>query len=120
MTTTLKWISSVAVATAVSLTSFSSSATDLAVHDAPTKTVKAWDLDLANPTDVQTLYRRLQDAASDVCRAEARRHWKSTRRREPMRWTEHCVTDAVDGAVRDIAHPRLAALHIREAVARSD
>ena len=37
------------------------------VSNVPTRTVSAADLDLAIPSDVQTLYRRVQDAARDVC-----------------------------------------------------
>jgi UrcA family protein len=108
-----KWISSLTVATAISLISFSSSAADLIDDDAPSKTVKAWDLDLAKPEDVQTLYARVQDAASDVCKEEAKRYHRSTRRRAPMGWVEQCTKTALDGAVSDIASPRLAALHSR-------
>jgi UrcA family protein len=108
-----KWISSLAVATAISLISFSSSAADLVDDDAPSKTVKAWDLDLAKTEDVQTLYARVQDAASDVCRSEAQRYRRSTRRPAPMGWVEQCTKVAVDGAVSDIANSRLAALHTR-------
>jgi len=120
MITARKLISSLAVATAVSLASFSSGAADLTVGDAPTKNVKAWDLDLANVTDVQKLYDRVQDAASDICRAEARQHWNKTKRYAPTGWTEQCVADAVDGTVRDVGNPLLAALHMRESVARND
>jgi UrcA family protein len=118
MTTGHKWISSLAVAAAVSLTSFPSSATEPAVHDAPTRTVKAWDLDLANLTDVETLYERVQEAASDVCRAEVRRHWNTTRRAPPMGWTEQCVADALNGVVRDV--PLLGQLRARERIVRND
>ena len=120
MITTPKLISSLVVATAVSLASFSSGASDLVVGDAPTKNVKAWDLDLANITDVQKLYVRVQDAASDVCRAEARRHWNTTKRYAGAGWTATCIADAVDGTVRDVGNPLLAALHSRESVARND
>ena len=108
-----KWISSIAVATAMSLISFSSSAAGFTDDDAPSKTVKAWDLDLAKPEDVQTLYARVQEAANDVCKEEARRYRRKTRRQAPMGWIEQCAKKAVDGAVSDIANPRLAALHTR-------
>jgi UrcA family protein len=106
-----KWISSLAVGTTISLISFSSSAADRIDDDAPSKTVKAWDLDLAKAEDVQTLYARVQDAASDVCKEEAQRYRRSTRRPAPMGWVEQCTKAALDGAVSDIASPRLAALH---------
>jgi len=120
MTTAPKFISFLAVATALSLTSFSTSAANLADRNAPTRTVKAWDLDLQKPEDAQTLYERVQAAASSVCRAEALNAWKNTRRRAPQGWTERCVTDAVDAAVRSVASPALAALHVRTRVARND
>jgi UrcA family protein len=113
MANRVKWISSLAVATAVSLVSFPSSAADRVDADVPSKTVKAWDLDLAKPEDVQTLYSRVQDAASDVCKAEAQRYRRSTRRQAPMGWTQQCTKEAVDATVADIASARLAALHVR-------
>jgi UrcA family protein len=111
MTTSLKLISSLAVATAVSLVSFSSGAAELADADAPTRTVKAWDLDLAKTDDVRTLYGRLQDAANAVCNAETRQLWQSTRARVPQGWSERCVQDTVDSAVRGVDNRRLAAVH---------
>lgn len=117
--TSIKWISSLAAATAVSLVSFPSGAAESAA-DAPTTTVRAWDLDLTRPQDVQTLYQRMQSAATEVCRREARNHYQSTRRWPPFGWVESCVTTAVDAAVRDTGEPLLAALHIRTGVAQSD
>jgi UrcA family protein len=117
--TTPKLFSALAVAT-ISLTSLSVGAADLADENAPTRTVKAWDLDLAKPEDAQTLYERVQRAASVVCRQEVRSVWMSTRRPEPRGWTERCVADAVDAAVRSVASPALAALHVRTRVARND
>jgi UrcA family protein len=117
--TSIKWISSLAVATAVSLASFPSGAAESAAG-APTTKVRAWDLDLTRPQDVQTLYQRVQSAANALCLREARDHWKSTRRSPPMGWIESCVTTAVDTAVRDAGEPLLAALHIRTGVAQSD
>jgi len=108
MNPSLKWISSLALATAVSLVSFSSAAEG--IDAAPTRTVKAWDLDLTSSADVQTLYQRLHAAAVDVCASEAQRHWRSTRERAPRSWHESCVKEAVTSAVRDVANPRLVAL----------
>lgn len=102
-----KSISSSAAATLVSLAAVATAN----ANGYLTRTVKAWDLDLAKPADVQTLYERVQAAASDVCRAETRRHWRETRARPPLGWRERCVNETVDSAVREIAHPRLAALH---------
>jgi UrcA family protein len=106
-----KWISSLAVATAISLISFSSSAADRIDDGAFSKTVKAWDLDLTKAEDLETLYARVQDAASDVCKSEAQSYRRKTRRLAPMGWIEECTKTAVDGAVSDIASARLAVLH---------
>ena len=111
MTTSLKLISSLAVAMAVSLVSFSSGAAELARADAPTRTVKAWDLDLTKAEDVRTLYRRLQNAATEVCDAETRQHRQITRAHAPQGWSQRCVQDAVDSAVRGVDNRRLAAVH---------
>ena len=111
MTTSFKWISSVAVATAVSLFALSASAKEPVDGPGLSKTVKMWDLDLAKAEDVQTLYGRLRTAANDVCREEAQRHWSSTRRAVPLGWTEGCISDAVEAAVRDVGNRRLATLH---------
>jgi UrcA family protein len=66
------------------------------------KTVKMYDLELAKSEDVQTLYSRVRDAATEVCRAEVRRYHSQTRRNPPLGWTERCVDDAVDAAVREV------------------
>ena len=108
MTTSLKLIASLAAAAAASLASFSSSAADAADTGAQSRAVKMWDLDLAKSEDVQTLYARVREAANDVCRTEARRHWATTRRSVPFGWTERCVDDAVEAAVREVGNRRLA------------
>jgi UrcA family protein len=113
MANRIKWISSLAVATAVSLVSFPSSADERVDADAPSTTVKAWDLDLAKPEDVETLYARVRDAANDLCESEARSFYLSTRTRAPYGWLERCTKEAVDRTVAEIASPRLAALHTR-------
>ena len=110
MNVSLKLISSLVVATAASLVSFSSVAADVTDGAAPSREVKMWDLDLAKSEDVRTLYERVREAANDVCRAEARRHWASTRRSVPLGWTERCADDAVDAAVREVGNRRLATL----------
>jgi UrcA family protein len=115
MTTSLKLISSLIAAAAVSLISFSSGAAELADADAPARTVKAWDLDLAKAEDVRTLYRRLQSAATEVCKVESRQHWQKTRARAPLGWSQQCVQDAMDAAVRDTDNRHLAAVHSRAA-----
>ena len=107
MTTSQKWIASLAVAAALSLFSFSSNAAE-ADDAALSKTVKTWDLDLAKSADVQTLNARLRAAATAVCNAEVRRNYQSTRRAAPAGWRERCVNDAVAAAVRDVGNRRLA------------
>jgi UrcA family protein len=117
MTNALKRISVLTVATTVSFAALASGATELGGDNPPTVTVRAWDLDLKEPGEVQTLYDRVHDAASRMCRDEAQRHWRTTRRRVDAGWEEACVTDAVDTAVRDFGDPLLAAMHIRTGVA---
>ena len=107
MTASQKWISSLAVAAALSLLSLSSNAAETN-NSAPSKTVKTWDLDFAKAADVQTFNARVRDAANDVCAAEARRYWSSTRRAAPSGWREQCVNDAVDAAVREVGNRGLA------------
>ena len=109
MTASHKWISYLAAAAAVSLFSVSANAAEGAGDPgALSRTVKTWDLDLAKSEDVQTLNARLRDAARDVCFAEARRHWASTRRSVPLGWRDRCVNDAVDAAMREVGTRRLA------------
>jgi UrcA family protein len=107
MITVRRWISCLTVATALSLTGVASAA----LAEGPAKTVKAWDLDLAKRSDVATLYERVRAAATDVCRAETRRAYRATRLRAPVAWRERCVQDAVEGAIREVGNPSLAALH---------
>jgi UrcA family protein len=117
--TTAKWILCLAAGAATSLVSLSSGAAEPAI-DLPMTTVRAWDLDLTRPADVQTLYTRVQDAAAELCKAEVRNHYRQTRHRAPAGWTQRCVTQAVDAAVRDARDPVLAALHIKTGVAQAD
>ena len=108
MRTVTKWISSLTVATVMSLTAVASA---VAADDASAKTVKAWDLDLAKRSDMETFYERVRAAATDVCRAETQRLYRTTRMHAPLGWRERCEQDAVDTAIRDVANPGLAALH---------
>jgi UrcA family protein len=110
MNTPRKWISSLAIA-ATALVSFSIDAAEITERDGYSRTVKMWDLDLASTADVQQLYRRVQDAASRVCRAEIRRQWQRSRTLVPFGWEETCVENAIDEAVREVGNRRLAALH---------
>ena len=103
MTTSHKWISSVAAVAAWSLFSLASNAAERDTS-ALSKTVKTWDLDFAKSADVQTFYARVRDAAHDVCAAEAHRYWQTTRRSAPSGWREQCVNEAVDAAVREVGN----------------
>ena len=62
MTTSQKWISSLAAVAALSLFSLSSNAAE-SNNSALKKTVKTWDLDFAKSADVQTFNARVRDAA---------------------------------------------------------
>jgi len=64
---------------------------------APTTTVTFADLDLSKPSDVQTLYARVQAAAVAVCDAEL--HAKKV---APSGWRGQCVRTAVAGAGRQV------------------
>jgi UrcA family protein len=108
-----------AAGAATSLVSLSSGAAEPAI-DLPTRSVRAWDLDLSRPADAQTLYTRVHAAAVELCKTEVREHYRQTRHRAPAGWTERCVTQAVDAAVRDAGDPVLAALHIKMGVAQAD
>ena len=103
MTTSHKWISSLAAAAVLSLVSLSSNAAEPNTS-ALSKTVKTWDLDFAKAADVQTFNARVRDAAHDVCAAEAHRFWQTTRRAAPSGWRDKCVNDAVDAAVREVGN----------------
>jgi UrcA family protein len=114
MNTSRNWPSVLAVTAVASLlftTASSASAADPNGAPAMSKTVKVWDLDLAKDADVEALYARVRNAAVDVCRAEARRYWKGTRRPAPLGFDNQCVADAVDAAVREVGNRRLATLH---------
>ena len=108
MNTSQKWVAALAVTAAASLLSLPSNAAEPAANSGHSKTVKTWDLDFAKSEDVQTFNARVRDAANDVCAAEARQHWQSTRRAVPGGWLERCVNDAVDAAVREVGNRRLA------------
>lgn len=77
-----------------------------AADGTPTTVVKAADLDLDKLGDVQTLYERVQDAARTVCAAELRAHVTA-----PSGWSEKCVKDAVEGAVRQVDNELLTVVH---------
>jgi UrcA family protein len=105
-------IAAFAVATVVSSTAVAKPSAD---EQIATRTVKVWDLDLTESADVQTLYDRVHAAAAHVCRAEERRAYRVTRMRVAG-WLDRCVDGAIDGAVRELGNPSLAALHTRGAL----
>lgn len=118
MNTSRKWIAILAGTAAASLLASTANAADAAGSErtpAMSKTVKVWDLDLAKDADVEALYARVRDAAADVCRAEARRYRNGTRRPAPLGFSDQCVADAVDAAVREVGNRRLATLHSGDA-----
>jgi UrcA family protein len=125
MSTSIKWISSLpaaaaaAAAISLALVSLPSVAADIDAAGSST-TVRAWDLDLTKPQDVQTLYDRVTSAAERICQREAHDYYQSTRHWVPVGWIETCVSQAVDSAVRNTGDPLLAALHIRSGVAQRD
>jgi UrcA family protein len=77
--------------------------------DEPTRTVSAADLDLANPSDVETLYRRVQDAARAVCRETVQRAYLE--QRATLGWRQGCYRSAVDRAIESVNDQRLTAVH---------
>jgi UrcA family protein len=110
MNVSRKWISALAAATVVSLFALPTNADESADTTGISRTVKMWDLDLAKSEDVQKLYARVRDAANEVCDAEARRYFNGTRRLAPAGWSERCVADAVDEAIREVGNRGLAIL----------
>lgn len=72
---------------------------------APTTTVPFSDLDLSKPSDVQTLYARIQAAAVAVCDAEI-----GANKFAPSGWRQQCVRSAVAGASRQVEDEWLAIL----------
>jgi UrcA family protein len=96
---------------AVSSQALASRAIDKPRNDGrPTTTVSAADLNLANPGDVEALYRRVQSAANGVCRVEMRGEMASTRK-ALSGWRDRCVQSAVDDAIRNVGDQRLTAVH---------
>jgi UrcA family protein len=97
---------------AVSSTTLAARAIDAPrADDRPTKTVSIADLDFASPSDVQTLYARVQSAAKDVC-VVATRGEKPSTRNALLGWRDRCVRVAVEEAVRSAGDPRLTAVHL--------
>jgi UrcA family protein len=105
-----QWIAPLAAAAAFFTSPLAVQAAE-PIDEGFSKTVKMWDLDLAQAADVQTLYERIQAAAEAVCQSEETRMWNNTRQRVPRGWSQRCVGNAVDTAVREVGNRRLATLH---------
>jgi UrcA family protein len=87
----------------LALASAAGAATSLS--DAPELVVRYSDLNLATDSGTRALYRRLTQAAEQVCPAEpSNTHMKNER-------TEKCRQEALSAAVSKIHNQRLAALH---------
>jgi UrcA family protein len=79
-----------------------------AKNELPSMTVSYFDLDLATPAGVQTLYDRMKDAARTVC---ASLESKQLGRMSPWR---DCYQQAVEDAVATVDRPALTALYQAE------
>jgi UrcA family protein len=102
-------VSATALAAAIAFTG-SSNATEARAtgrDDVPTKIVSSADLDLANPSDVRTLYRRVRDAARAVCLESARQEGEIA----TLTWRAYCYRSAIDRAIASAGDERLSALH---------
>jgi len=76
-----------------------------ATQDAPSVQVRYDDLDLSRADGVKALYRRIRNAAENVCGAAETRSPALTRQ-----WRD-CFHTAVDDAVRTVDRPMLSSLH---------
>jgi UrcA family protein len=72
--------------------------------EAPTVTVSYKDLNMSRPTDVHTLYQRLERAAASVCSAQLTE--ELARRQAYTR----CYESALESAVLEVRSPELLAL----------
>jgi UrcA family protein len=73
-------------------------------------TVRADDLDLTKPEDVQSLYERIRGAARSLCEVEHSAPWDIKRSKHKR----ECFEQAVDRAVARTNEPALTALHRAE------
>ena len=72
---------------------------------APTTSVPFADLDLSKPSDVQTLYSRIQEAAVAVCDAEI-----GASKFAPSGWRAQCIRTAIAGAGKQVSDEWLSIL----------
>ena len=82
---------------------FAQGPTDTSV---PAVTVKYSDLNLAQPSAVEVLYRRVQVAAQEVC------SHGQTRELARQVVADKCVHQAMDKAIQKIDVPQLNAIHL--------
>lgn len=73
--------------------------------DAPSITIRYSDLDLAQPSGVQVLYRRIATAAKVVC------DHGNSRELARVVATNKCVDHTLSQAIEEIDMPQLSALH---------
>jgi len=72
-------------------------------NDVRTETVKFADLDLTRPAGAQELYRRIQQAARDVCQPnDSAAH---------LQFSQECRSSAIARAVVDVGAPLLTEQH---------
>ena len=74
------------------------------VDEAPSVTVRYYDLNLDTPEDVASLYGRIRAAAIDVCTQS-----EGSLRINRVYW--ECVAHAIANAVKDVHNEKLSAYH---------
>ncbi len=74
------------------------------VDEAPSVTVRYYDLNLNSPEDVASLYGRIRAAAIDVCKQS-----EGSLRINRVYW--ECVAHAIANAVKDVHNEKLSAYH---------
>jgi UrcA family protein len=72
-------------------------------QDPPSKIVRYGDLDIATPAGAKALYRRIQEAAREVCPIQMDTVQFASAER-------HCVDKAIDNAVKGVNAPALTEL----------
>jgi UrcA family protein len=78
--------------------------------DIPTATVRYSDLNLTTPDGIRALYRRLEGASHEVCKA-----YDGERQLERMAEQQVCYDQALTGAVTKLNIPSLTAIHGKQA-----
>jgi UrcA family protein len=97
---------SLAVAGAFAALAVTATASAAPLNDgAPSITVRYDDLNLATPSGVEALYRRIASAARSVCPDE------HSRELNVVAASDRCQANAVAQAVRQVNNPHLALVH---------